>query len=154
MIAVRPYEARDAADFRRLYLACQAHYGLSSKDLTLLDDVIEELSDPRGTHADLAWHGDKAVGFTCWMRVVPAGNSFAFYMKELFVTKEARGLGAGRALMQALAQRAIEMGADSVRWESKEPDALIFYERLGQSSNGKTSFTASGAALNRLAQQG
>ena len=103
--------------------------------------MLRELAAPFGTFSDIAWRGAEPVGFTCWMRVFPAGNSFAFYLKELFVIDNARGTGAGRALMRAMAQRAMAEQAQSVRWESGEVEALRFYDRLGMADDGKTHFT-------------
>ncbi|MEL7099829.1 MAG: GNAT family N-acetyltransferase [Pseudomonadota bacterium] len=125
----------------RLFDACQAHYDAPSARDDARALILEELAAPHGMTADIAWNEDRPVGFTCSMRVFPAGDGFAIYLKELFVTAEARGTGAGRALMRNLAQRAAAMNATSLRWESKEVEALKFYERLGAPDNGKTSFT-------------
>ncbi|MEO0402555.1 MAG: GNAT family N-acetyltransferase [Pseudomonadota bacterium] len=141
MIVVRAYSPEDAAAFLRLYDACQAHYEAprATEDTKAL--ILDELAAQHGLRADIAWADDRPVGFTCSMRVFPAGNGFAIYLKELFVTADARGTGAGRALMRNLAERAVAMRATSLRWESKEIEALKFYARLGAPDNGKTSFT-------------
>ena len=121
---------------------CSSHYGEPGPTPVLLASVLEELVSPFGTFVDLAWHGDRAVGFTTSLRVVPAGaGGAALYMKELYVTADARGSGAGRALVAALARRAVAMGATSLRWETGEAAARGFYARLGARDDGKTHYT-------------
>jgi len=141
VITVRAYGAADEGAFLRLYDACQAHYDAPPAKPETKAAILEELVAPHGMTADIAWAGEVPVGFTCSMRVFPAGDGFALYLKELFVTEAARGTGAGRALMRNLAQRAVAMNATSLRWESKEVEALKFYARLGAPDNGKTSYT-------------
>ncbi|HET9181988.1 MAG TPA: GNAT family N-acetyltransferase [Candidatus Angelobacter sp.] len=76
---------------------------------------------------------------------VPAGFAFFFfnystwlgkpglYLEDLFVLPEMRGKGIGKALLQRLAQIAVEENCYGLRWqvlEWNEP-ALKFYETLG-----------------------
>lgn len=55
------------------------------------------------------------------------------YIKELFVADEARGLGAGEALMRRAAQLAVEHGCAIVKWQVAHwnQGAVRFYTRLG-----------------------
>ena len=55
------------------------------------------------------------------------------YLSDLFVRTEARGSGAGRALMKAVARAAIENECVAVTWELWDQNALgrAFYEKLG-----------------------
>ncbi|MEM7491242.1 MAG: GNAT family N-acetyltransferase [Pseudomonadota bacterium] len=154
MIAIRPYGAPDAGAFRELMTACRAHYGLRPVPPADEAEMLAELAAPFGIFADLAWTGDRPIGFTCWMRVFPAAGSFAIYLKELFVSDGARGTGAGRALMAHLARRALETGWDQLRWETAEPAARRFYARLGAADDGKTHYVMDGAALRALAASG
>jgi GNAT superfamily N-acetyltransferase len=76
---------------------------------------------------------------------LPAGFAFFFfnystwlgkpglYLEDLFVLPEMRGKGIGKALLQKLAQIAVEENCYGMRWqvlEWNEP-ALKFYETLG-----------------------
>ncbi|GIT91346.1 N-acetyltransferase [Jannaschia pagri] len=152
-VTVRPHDP-DAPDaFLTLYRACLAHYDEGPADRETVEALIlRELAAPFGTFAHIAWAGDLPVGFTCWMRVFPAGNGFALYLKELFVTEAARGTGAGRALMQQLARTALDQGCDTLRWETGETGARAFYGRLGAEDDGKTHYTLDGPALARLSE--
>ena len=55
------------------------------------------------------------------------------YLSDLFVRAEARGSGAGRALMRAVARHAIENDCVAVTWELWDQNALgqDVYEHLG-----------------------
>ncbi len=55
------------------------------------------------------------------------------YLSDLFVRPEARGSGAGRALMKAVARAALENDCVAVTWELSNENALAreFYENLG-----------------------
>ncbi|MEM7720792.1 MAG: GNAT family N-acetyltransferase [Pseudomonadota bacterium] len=143
MVTVRAFDADkgDAEAFRTLFRDCLAHYDCGPALPGVEGAILEELTAPFGTFADIAWAGDRPLGFTCWMRVFPAGEGFALYMKELYVARNARGLGVGRALMRRLAERGVDMGALTLRWESGEPGALAFYDKLGMTDDGKTHFT-------------
>ncbi len=153
MIDVRPYGVRDATAFLTLYRDCLAHYGCDPAPTDTEQEVLNELAAPHGTFADIAWTNGQAVGFTCWLRVFPAGSGFAFYIKELYVSETARGTGAGRALMAKLAARARTSGAEQLRWETGGTLARKFYAALGAKDDGKTHYTMEGPALLALADQ-
>lgn len=154
MIQVRAYGPDDADAFLTLYRACLAHYDCPPASVDVEQEVLAELEARHGVFADLAWADGMAVGFTCWLRIFPAGPSFALYLKELFVIEAARGTGAGRALMARLAARALESGLEQLRWETGEAGARRFYGRLGAVDDGKTHYTMDGPALQALAASG
>lgn len=55
------------------------------------------------------------------------------YVEDLFVVPEARGVGAGRALLRRVAQLALERGCARVEWavlDWNEP-AIAFYRSIG-----------------------
>ncbi len=56
------------------------------------------------------------------------------YLEDLFVAPEARGSGAGRALIEAVYRAADAAGADQVYWLTEEgnADARRLYDRVGQ----------------------
>jgi ribosomal protein S18 acetylase RimI-like enzyme len=57
----------------------------------------------------------------------------ALYIKELFVTPEARGRRIGEALMRGAAREAVARGCGRVRWQVADwnREGKRFYERLG-----------------------
>ncbi len=58
------------------------------------------------------------------------------YLQDLFVAPEARGLGAGRALIEAVEQAARARGASRVYWLTKEDNhaARALYDKLADRS--------------------
>ena len=77
------------------------------------------------------------------------------YLEDLFVEPEARGRGAGRALLARLAAIAVERGYGRLEWavlNDNEP-AIGFYRRLGARPNSEwTTYRLAGAALRSLAK--
>ena len=55
------------------------------------------------------------------------------YLEDLFVTPQARGIGAGKALLRALARIAVRRGCGRMEWAVLDWNApsIRFYRRLG-----------------------
>ena len=78
------------------------------------------------------------------------------YLEDLFVKPEARGNGIGRALLERLAQIAVERDCGRLEWAvlNWNTDAIRFYERLGAKPNSDwTVYRLSSDALHALAGQ-
>ncbi|HEX9364345.1 MAG TPA: GNAT family N-acetyltransferase [Candidatus Dormibacteraeota bacterium] len=76
------------------------------------------------------------------------------YLEDLFVKPEHRSHGIGRALLQRLAQIAVERGCGRMEWAVLDwnVDAIRFYERLGARPNSDwTVYRLSGESLTGLA---
>lgn len=78
------------------------------------------------------------------------------YLEDLFVKPEWRGRGFGRALLQALADIAVERGCGRLEWavlDWNEP-AIRFYRRLGAVPlDDWTTFRVAGESLLALAER-
>ena len=79
------------------------------------------------------------------------------YLEDLFVLTEMRGKGIGKALLQHLAQVAVQENCYGIRWmvlEWNEP-ALKFYDSLGATILGEwETMLLTGDALLQLAETG
>ena len=75
---------------------------------------------------------------------------------DLYVDEAARGSGAGRALMAALARTAKARGAASMTWGVLDANAgaIAFYERLGARDVQARIFEINEDALAKLADEG
>lgn len=76
------------------------------------------------------------------------------YLEDVYVTPEARGAGAGRALMAHLAREALRRGCPRLAWVVLDwnRDAQAFYERLGaRPAQGWLPWLVQDEALERLA---
>jgi GNAT superfamily N-acetyltransferase len=116
--------------YLRFYESSQAH------DAT--DVLWQRLHDPNEPmHLLGAYHHGKLVGFvhylyhrSCWT----VGDYC--YLQDLFVVPEARGFGAGRALIEAVYEAAKAAGASRVHWLTQEGNAQAraLYDRLADRS--------------------
>ena len=91
------------------------------------------------------------VSFSTWT------GRHGLYLEDLFVEPAHRTIGIGRALMRALATRAMDLGYRRLEWavlDWNEP-AISFYRKLGAVPMDEwTTFRLAGAALARLAGGG
>ncbi|MBH2795331.1 MULTISPECIES: GNAT family N-acetyltransferase [Serratia] len=81
-----------------------------------------------------AWSQGKVCGFCTFCIMHPAPKlSGQMFMKELFVSRTARGLGVGKAMMSFIATIALEHGCSRLDWtaEKSNPNAGLFYRQLG-----------------------
>jgi GNAT superfamily N-acetyltransferase len=83
------------------------------------------LLDPDGPVEGLvAERGGELVGFLNYV-LHPStwGTADTCYLEDLFVSPAARGSGAGRALIEAVLERARSRGWDKVYWHTREDNA-------------------------------
>ena len=98
----------------------------------------------------------KIVGTAIWFLSYSTWTGKpGIYLEDLFVAEEARGTGAGRALIQALAREAQDKGCARIDWavlDWNEP-AMRFYEAVGgRATSGWQPWRLDGAALEALAR--
>ena len=100
--------------------------------------------------------GGRPVGFALWFYNYSTFRGRAgIYLEDLFVRPEARGLGAGKALLRRLAQRCVDADLGRLEWAVLDWNApsIAFYDSLGASA--KTDWITrrlDGEALQRLAE--
>lgn len=109
------------------------------------------------THAEcvIAELGGKPAGFALFFHNFSTFlGKPGIYLEDLFVRPEARGLGAGKRLLEQLARLALERGCGRLDWavlDWNEP-SIGFYQSLGAVAlDDWTTYRLSGAALARLA---
>ena len=129
----------------------------------LEDEVVmteEKLTDSlfgerRYAETLIAQDDGEAVGFALFFH-----NFSTFlaqpgiYLEDLFVVPEQRGRGVGRALLERLAQVAVDRGCGRLEWAVLDwnKDAIKFYERLGAKPNSEwTVYRLTGQPLHALA---
>ena len=105
---------------------------------------------------DIAELDGRPVGSALWFYSVSTFEGrHGIYLEDLFVNPEARGAGAGKALLRRLAQRCRDEGLMRLEWAVLDWNApsIAFYDSLG--ATAKTEWITrklSGDALERLAQ--
>ncbi|MDR0225298.1 MAG: GNAT family N-acetyltransferase [Burkholderiaceae bacterium] len=78
--------------------------------------------------------GDQPVGFAVYFFNYSTWQGrHGLYLEDLYVTPEARGLGAGTALLRRLAQIAVEKDCGRFEWSVLDWNlpSIEFYDRLG-----------------------
>ena len=139
-LVIRPLVTDDEADWRRLWTAYLAFY-----ETVLPEEIYRSTfarltgggsGDFRGLVAEL---DGRAVGLahylfhrSCWTL-----NDIC-YLQDLYADPDVRGTGIGRALIEAVYEKAAEAGAPEVYWMTQEFNATArrLYDRIA----GKTPF--------------
>ena len=156
-ISFRPAAAADRAALTALLREVNLHYwgdtpGAAEKAAGTADAL---LGDGSGCDAVLAWDGERAVGFATITLLHPAPNAQGtLFMKDLFVTREMRGSGLGRAFLRHLAAHAARLGCARFDWtaETDNPKAIAFYDTIGATTVAeKVYFRFEGAEIQRFA---
>lgn len=155
-VAVRPARAADApliydfirqlAEYEQLLHAVEA----SQADIT-----GALFGDQQRCWCDIAELDGRAIGFSLWFYSFSTFRGRAgIYVEDLFVVPEARGKGAGRALLAALARRCAAEDLGRLEWAVLDwnAPAVGFYDGLGAlTMDDWTVRRLTGAALQALA---
>ena len=148
----RPEDVATIADFIREL----AEYERLSDEVTLYEEDLKEHLFGQRRYAEvlIAEENGAAVGFALFMH-----NYSTFlarpgiYLEDLFVRPAHRGKGYGKALLQELAQIAVERGCGRFEWAVLDwnAPAIEFYKSLGaRPMHDWTVFRLAGDALLRL----
>ncbi|MFN3520565.1 MAG: GNAT family N-acetyltransferase, partial [Sphingomonas sp.] len=101
--------------------------------------------------------GGLSIGFALFFHTFSTWTGRrGLWLEDLYVTPEARGSGAGGALLQALAQVALDRGCPRLEWTVLDwnTPALDFYRAKGALPQDEwTTQRVTGEALRRLAGQ-
>lgn len=131
---IRPLRAADEAEWRGLWTAYLDFYETSVAEEVYRATFDRLLSDdPNEFHGLVAERGGRLIGLThylfhrnCWKieKVV--------YLQDLYVTPEARGTSAGRALIEAVYAEADKAGCPTVYWLTQDFNvtARRLYDRV------------------------
>jgi GNAT superfamily N-acetyltransferase len=137
-LTVRPLEAADHAEWRRLWTAYLTFYETAVPEAvyacTWSRLFAEGAFEPRGFMALL---DGRPVGLvhaimhrTCW---AVADNC---YLQDLYADPDVRGQGIGRALIEAVYAHADRLGANNVYWNTHETNSTArqLYDRIARRS--------------------
>lgn len=136
-IVVRPVSAGERAAWEPLWKGYQSFYEVALPDETTAM-TWARLHDPAEPMGVLGAYVDgKLVGIahyifhrSCWT------TGDYCYLQDLFVAADARGLGAGRALIEAVENHARVAGASRIYWLTKEDNAAAraLYDKMADRS--------------------
>ena len=133
-VTIRPVRAEDQADWHRLWTGYLEFYETSVPEEVYAETFRRLLDeDPQEFHGLVAEQDGRLVGLThylfhrhCW-RI-----ENVVYLQDLFVSPDARGTGAGRALIEAVYAAADAAGCPSVYWLTQDFNATArqLYDRI------------------------
>ena len=139
MLVIRPIRASDYEAWRPLWDGYNAFYGRSGP--TALDEKVTERTwkrffDPsEPVRAFVAEVDGRVVGLTHYLfhRSTSRLDDIC-YLQDLFTDEAARGRGAARALIEAVAAAARERGADRFYWHTQESNtrARVLYDKVAR----------------------
>jgi GNAT superfamily N-acetyltransferase len=137
-VAVRPATPADAGLIYGFIRALADYEKLLHEVVATEADVAGALfgASPR-VFCDIAEADGRPVGFALWFyNYSTFRGRHGIYLEDLFVVPEARGLGAGKALLRRLAQRCVEEGLARLEWAVLDWNApsIAFYDSLGASA--------------------
>ncbi|HEY2709115.1 MAG TPA: GNAT family N-acetyltransferase [Caulobacteraceae bacterium] len=156
MTAIRSATPADAATILGFIRALAEYERMLDEVVATEADIAAALfgEHPRA-FCDIAEADGSPVGMALWFyNFSTFEGRFGIYLEDLFVKPEARGTGAGLALMRRLAERCRDEGLKGLEWQVLDWNALAidFYDRLG--AGAKTEWitrSLSGDALATLA---
>jgi GNAT superfamily N-acetyltransferase len=161
MTSLRVREARpdDAALIHRFILDLAAYERLADAVVARVADVSAALFGPTPRAAcALAELDGRPVGFALWFYNFSTFHGRAgLYLEDLYVQPEARGRGAGKALLVHLARICVEQQLGRLDWSVLDWNlsAIAFYDSLGAETKSEWVLRRlSGDALKRLAEGG
>ena len=133
-LLIRPLQVADAAGWHRLWTAYLAFYN------TVLPEAVFESSfarmlgdDPQDFHGLVAERDGQLVGLAHYVFHRHGWQTAnVCYLQDLYADPAVRGIGVGRALVEAVYAAADAAGAPRVYWNTQEDNttARQLYDRL------------------------
>ena len=158
MLAIRPATEEDVGQIlwfiRQLAIYEKAEHEVHANELQIHAVLFGEqahcgclMAEVDGVAVGFALY---FFNFSTWL------GQPGLYLEDLFVMPESRGLGAGKALLKALAKVAVERGCGRFEWSVLDwnTPAIDFYESLGAEPQSEwIIYRTTGQALKDLASE-
>lgn len=139
------------------FIKALAEYEDMSDQVVATEELLKEwLFEKKKAEVLLAMEGDTPVGFALYFYNFSTFLGRAgIYLEDLFVKKEYRGKGYGRALLKELARIAVSQGCGRLEWcclDWNQP-SIDFYLSLGATPlDDWTQYRVTGDTLKKLAE--
>jgi GNAT superfamily N-acetyltransferase len=137
-LVIRQLRQDDEQEWRRLWTGYLEYYETELPDEIYRSTFARLLSDdPQEFHGLIAELDGKPVGLThyvfhrsCW------SIENTCYLQDLYVDPDVRGRSFGRALIEAVYDKADQAGAPGVYWQTQDFNAVgrRLYDRVGELS--------------------
>ncbi|KQZ27244.1 GNAT family N-acetyltransferase [Caulobacter sp. Root1472] len=134
-VSVRPAVAADGDLILQFIRDLAAYEKLLDDVRATRDDITVALfGDNPKAFCDIAEIDGRPVGFALWFyNFSTFVGRHGIYLEDLFVQPQARGSGAGRALLANLAKRCVDENLGRLEWAVLDWNApsIAFYDSLG-----------------------
>ena len=139
--AVRPVTDQDYIAWKPLWDGYNAFYGRGGP--TALPEAITRstwarfLDANEPVHALIAVRDGQLLGLAHYLfHRSTTSMSNSCYLQDLFTVEVARGMGVGRALIEAVYEQAQQAGAPRVYWQTHETNltAMQLYDKVAEKS--------------------
>ena len=137
MTTIRRLKPADEAAWRGLWTGYLDFYKEPGLPEAVTASTFQRLNGDSHFFAFVAERGGAIIGFVhCVTHPATWSQSDYCYLEDLFVSAEARGAGAGRALIEAAYSEAAERGCAKVYWLTQEGNATarLLYDNLASLS--------------------
>ncbi|MBI1385156.1 MAG: GNAT family N-acetyltransferase [Rhizobiales bacterium] len=154
---IRPPTPADAEALGGLVRALCVHQGDPTEHATTEAVLRDMISPGRAVDCLVAEEAGRLVGYVTFQSAYEAAHAArGLYVCDLFVSDEARGRGAGRRLLVAVAREVEARGLVYLWWVSKawNSEAQAFYAGLGAMSEAVVAHAIHGEPLARLIGEG
>ncbi len=136
-VNIRPIQSDDEAQWRKLWAGYLSFYESPDLSEAVTASTFQRLlADPR-FFSFVAESGGALIGFVhCILHPATWSQSDYCYLEDLFVSHDARGTGAGRALIERVYKEAAIRGCAQVYWLTQDGNAQarILYDKVASLS--------------------
>ena len=138
MVAIHAISASERSEWLELWSGYLAFYEVTLDDATTASTFSRITQADSDVHGAIALDSDgKAIGIVHWLTHPSTWTQGDYcYLEDLFVAPEARGAGAGKALIEHVRAWAREHGSAKVYWLTAESNlaAQALYDRVAERS--------------------
>lgn len=158
-ITIRPATAEDAALILRfiteLAIYEKAEHCVKASEADIQRSLFGEDSNAHGL---ICLQDNQPVGYAVYFYNYSTWlGCRGLYLEDLYITPQARGIGAGKALLHHLARKAVAESCGRFEWSVLDwnTPAIDFYESIGaQPQNEWIGYRLEGERLQQFAEQG
>jgi len=138
MVTINLLQSADRAEWQVLWDGYIAFYESEVDPATTEATFARMIAGDSGIHGALARDADgRAIGLVHWLTHPATWTTTDYcYLEDLFVAPDARGSGAGRALIEHVREWAARQGSAKVYWLTAETNATAraLYDRVAKRS--------------------
>lgn len=154
-LTIRSAVKSDAAQIIAFIEALADYEKLRHEAQASVADIERDLFGPEPkVFCEIAEFDGKPVGFALWFYTYSTFQGrHGIWLEDLFVVPEARGVGAGKALLKHLAQRCVREKLGRYEWwvlDWNEPSIRFYKAHGGVMQDEWTKVRIDGAALEKL----